>query len=363
MVPMRHEDDGVRIPASALHNLVAIMVSATGVSEADSIVVADGLVSADARGMNSHGVLRLPVYIKRLINGGFATAGNIEIIKESPGTALVDGGNGLGSVVTAKAMDLTIAKARANGIGAVAVRSSNHNGEGALYVLRAVRQDMIGLATTNGAPMMPVWGGRVPMTGPLPLTFAVPAGDELPIVFDAALAMSSRGKVLYHAQKKLPLPDGWMVDAEGHPTNDPEWIRKGGWVLPIGGDKGYKGWGLVLMCELLTGFLAGGSISGEMNDLYGDLKEGQHISHFCMAIDIKAFIDVAFFKQRVDNYIRLMKCSELAPGSDEIIMPGEKEFRNEAKQRIEGVLITKLVVDELLASADSLGIIIDTENW
>lgn len=350
---MREEADGIRIPAAALHALVVTMVASTGVPEADSIIVADGLVSADARGMNSHGILRLPAYIKRLRAGGFATTAKVEIISESPGTALLDGGNGLGSVLTVKAMDMAIAKARSTGVAAVAVRNSNHNGEGAPYVLRAIQADMIGLATTNGSPIMPVWGGREPVTGPLPLTFGVPAGEELPIVLDAALGMSSRGKILYHAEKKLPIPDGWLVDADGRPTNDPEWVRKGGWILPIGG---YKGWGLILMCEMLTGFLTGGSIAREMTNLYDDVSEGQHNSHFCLAINIGSFIPPAFFKRRVDDYIRERKRSEKAPGFDEIIMPGEIEFRREQRQLAEGILLTRSVVDEVIASAGSLGI-------
>jgi LDH2 family malate/lactate/ureidoglycolate dehydrogenase len=353
----------MRIPASALHDLVLAMVKSTGVPPSDAAIVTEGLVGADLRGMNSHGVLRLPVYIKRLLAGGFSTAGNIEILKDGTATALIDGCNGLGAVVTTKAMDLAIAKARNSGIGAVAIRNSNHNGEGAPYALRAVQQDMIGLATTNGAPMMPVWGGRDPMTGPLPLTFAVPAGEEWPIVYDAALAMSSRGKILYYAGKQLELPDGWLVDADGRPTNDPEWVRKGGWILPIGGDKGYKGWGLILMCELLTGFLSGGAISGEMNDLYADLTQGQHVSHFCMAINIGAFIDVGFFKQRVDGHIRRIKASRGVPGAEPIVLPGEKEFRNEERQRVEGVVLARSVLDELLAAAKGLGLVVETRDW
>lgn len=355
-IPMHEENEGIRIPAAALHELVATMLKGAGVPEADSIIVADGLVSADARGMNSHGVLRLPVYVKRLREGGFAAVANIEILNETPGTVLMDGGNGLGSVLSVRAMDRAIAKARTNGVGVAVIRASNHNGEGAPYVLRAVRQDMIGLATTNGSAIMPVWGGRVPMTGPLPLTFGVPAGEELPIVLDAALGMSSRGKILYHAEKKLPIPDGWLVDADGRPTNDPEWVRKGGWILPIGG---HKGWGLILMCELLTGFLSGGSIARETTNLYDHLNEGQHNSHFFMAIDIKSFIDPGFFKQRVDEYIRGVKRSEKAPGFDEIVMPGEIEFRKEQRQRAEGIILTRSVVDEVIDSAKSLGITIE----
>jgi LDH2 family malate/lactate/ureidoglycolate dehydrogenase len=349
----------VRVPAAALQQLVVAMLRKAGVPEADSEIVAEGLVSADARGMNSHGVLRLPVYIRRLLAGGFAPVAKFDIIRETAGTALIDGGNGLGAVITTKAMDLAIGKARETGVGIVTVRNSNHNGEGAPYVLRAARQDMIGMATTNGAAIMPVWGGRTPMTGPLPLSFGVPADKQQPIILDAALGMSSRGKILYHAEKKLPIPDGWLVDAEGRPTNDPEWVRKGGWILPIGG---HKGWGLILMCEMLTGFLTGGEISREMTNLYDNVAEGQHNSHFCLAINIGSFVDPAFFKRRVDDYILQIKASDKAPGVEEIYMPGEIEFRKEKQQRAEGILLTKTVFDEILASASGLGLAVSIEG-
>jgi LDH2 family malate/lactate/ureidoglycolate dehydrogenase len=346
-------EDGYRVPADELETLVAAMLGAVGVATADARTVAGGLVGADARGMNSHGVLRLPVYIRRLQQGGFAPAVQGDVVRETAGTALIDGGNGLGAVLTTRAMDLAIGKARANGIAAVGVRNSNHNGEGAPYVLRAVRHDMIGIATTNGSPIMPVWGGKTPLTGPLPITLGVPAQEELPIVLDAALGMSSRGKILYYAEKGLPVPDGWLVDAEGRPTNDPNWVRNGGWILPIGG---HKGFGLILMCEILTGLLTGGAFGQELTNLYDDLHQPQLNSHFVVAIDIAAFLEVSSFKQRMDAYIREMKASERAPGFDEILMPGEIEFRKERRQRAEGILLSRSVMDEVLAVARDLGI-------
>lgn len=345
--------DGYVLSCSELEALAAAMLQRVGVPAADAAIVAGGLVGADARGMNSHGILRLPVYIKRLQQGGFAPVSRFDFVRDTPGTALIDGGNGLGAVLTSRAMELAIAKARDTGVAAVGVRNSNHNGEGAPYAMQAVRADMIGIATTNGSPIMPVWGGKTPMTGPLPLTFGVPAGQELPIVLDAALGMSSRGKILYYAEKKMPLPEGWLVDAEGRPTTDPEWVTKGGWILPIGG---HKGWGLILMCEILTGILTGGAFGRALTNLYDDLHESQHNGHFVIALNIAAFLDPASFKARMDSYIREMKASEPVPGTTEILMPGEIEFRREAKQRAEGVQLGASVVDGLLACAEGLGL-------
>ena len=350
------EEDGYRVPADELEAVVASMLVAVGVPSTDARIVSEGLVGADARGMNSHGVLRLPVYIRRLQQGGFSPISDGAIVRETAGTALIDGHNGLGAVLTTRAMDLAVDKARRNGVAAIGVRNSNHNGEGAPYVLRAVRQNMIGIATTNGSPIMPVWGGKTPLTGPLPITLGVPADEELPIVLDAALGMSSRGKILYYAEKGLSLPDGWLVDSEGRPTNDPNWVRNGGWILPIGG---HKGWGLILMCEILTGLLTGGAFGRELTNLYDDLHQPQLNAHFVIAIDVAAFLEVTTFKQRIDAYIREMKASERAPGFDEILMPGEIEFRKEKRQRCEGILLSRSVVDEVLAVAADLGVAVE----
>lgn len=353
---LARDGDRYRLDATHLEALVAVMLQRVGVPRDDAAIVAESLVAADARGMNSHGVLRLPVYIRRLGEGGFNPIAKVTIVRESEAIALIDGGNGLGSVLTSRAMDVAIGKARGRGIAAVGIRNSNHNGEGAYYVQRAVRHDMIGIATTNGSPIMPVWGGKTPLTGPLPISVGVPAGKERPIILDAALGMSSRGKILYHAEMGMPLPDGWLVDADGRPTNDPNWVNKGGWILPIGG---HKGWGLILVCEILAGLLTGGAFGRGLTNLYDHLAEPQRNGHFVIAIDIAAFIDVALFKERMDAYIAIMRASERAPGFEEIIMPGELEFRREARQRREGITLSNAVVEEVFAVARELGIDLD----
>jgi LDH2 family malate/lactate/ureidoglycolate dehydrogenase len=350
---LQRRDDGYLLNFFELKALTTAMLERVGVPVEDAAIVADCVINADARGMNSHGILRLPVYIKRLQQGGFSPVARFDVVRESPGTALIDGGNGLGAVLTTRAMDLAIAKAKGTGVAAVAVRNSNHNGEGAPYVIQAVKADMIGIATTNGSPIAPVWGGKTPFTGPLPISFGIPTAEELPIVLDMALGMSSRGKILYYAEKGLDLPPGWLVDANGAPTTDPNWVKKGGWILPIGG---HKGWGLALMCEILTGILTGGEFGRDLTNLYDELHEGQHNAHFVIALNISKFIDVENFKHRMDDYIRQMKASELAPGFTEIHMPGEIEFQKETKQKAEGIQLGSAVVEELLVTARGLGL-------
>ena len=284
------------------------------------------------------------VYIRRLQQGGFSPSSKFDIVRETAGTALVDGGNGLGAVLTTRAMDLAISKAKTNGIAAVGIRSSNHNGEGAPYVLQAIEADMVGIATTNGSPIMPVWGGKTPVTGPLPITVGVPTAKHRPIVLDAALGIAPAAKFLSRREGNAAAA-GLARGRRGRPTTDPNWVTKGGWILPIGG---HKGWGLILICEILTGLLTGGAIGRELTNLYDDLDHPQRNGHFVIAINIASFIEVAGFKARMDAYIDEMKRSELAPGFDEIIMPGEIEFRKEERQRAEGLLVGTSVIDDVL---------------
>jgi LDH2 family malate/lactate/ureidoglycolate dehydrogenase len=341
------------LDAIRLENFVAALLKKVAVPAENAALVARSLVAADLRGMNSHGILRLPIYVRRLRDGGSHPDRSGRIVRETPGTVLIDGEDGLGAVVTCRAMDEAIRRARTTGIAAAGVCNSNHNGEGAFYALRAVEAGMIGICTTNGSPNMPPWGGRTKMTGPLPLTVGVPAGEEWPLVLDLALGVSSRGKILYYADKKIPLPDGWLVDAEGRPTNDAEHIRQGGWILPIGG---YKGWGLITVMEVLAGVLTGGPLGRDIVELYADTGKAQKIGHFLIAIDVGAFMEPDVFRSRMDGYIRMLKSSEPANGTAGVIIPGEPEFRKAKEQRLNGLKITCKVVDEVLALAEELGV-------
>ena len=344
------------VDADRLEKLVKLMLEKTGVAGADAGQVAKILISADLRGMNSHGILRLPVYIDRLKAGGFSPKSKGKIVRETRGTVLIDGEDGLGMVLTCRAMDEAIKRAKETGIAAAGVFNSNHNGEGAHYALQAVDADMIGIATTTGSPIMPAWGGKTKITGPLPLTVGAPAGEELSVLLDAAMGMSSRGKILYLAEKKIPLPDGWLVDADGKPTNDGEDVMKGGWILPIGG---HKGWGLITIIEILSAVLTGAGLGQEVTELYGDTTKPQKNGQFVIAINIEAFMDIDVFKNRMDKYIRMVKSSELAAGFDEIVMPGELEFRREKIHRSEGLILGKNVFEAMIEKAEELGVAAD----
>lgn len=345
-------DGMVRVDSGEVASLAKCIFVKAGVVDEDAAVVADSLIEADLRGMNSHGIIRLPVYVERLLKGGVTARPKFDLVSETPGIALFDAGGGLGAVATSKAMAIAIEKATTNGIAAVGIRNSNHNGEGARYVKQATDANMIGIATTNSSPIMPVWGGRNPLTGPLPIAFGIPTNSD-PIVLDMALGMSSRGKILYFLEKGMEVPPGWLVDNEGRPTTDPSWINKGGWILPIGG---HKGWGLILMCEILSGILTGGAFGRELTNLYDNVDTPQRNGHLVIALNVASFLNLENFKDRLDEYVTTIKASTLAPGFDEILLPGELENRKRKLQLQEGITISHSLVRDLLSLAKSLDV-------
>jgi len=335
-----------------VERLIINILLRIGLPTDEAELMANALITADARGMQSHGVMRLPTYVNRIRAGGMKYGMKGKIIQETQGTILLDGEDGIGHVIVDNAMQLAIAKAKTNGVGVVAVTHSNHFGEAAYYILKAVRQNMIGLMGTNGSPNMPVWGGTTKMTGPHALAMGVPAGNEFPIILDMSLGVVSKGKIILADKRGEKIPLGWGVDSLGNPTEDPAKVLKGGWTLPIGG---YKGWGLILFFEILSGVLTGGRIATDITDLYGDPAISQGLGHFVLALDVEAFIPIGEFKKRIDEYIRLIKSSEIAPGFDEIMLPGEREFRLESIRRNNGIPITTEVFSQLKSLAIEVG--------
>ena len=340
----------VTVEAPALERAVATLLVAVGVGDGDARLVADALVAADARGMHSHGVSRLPVYARRIAAGGARAGVAGTLVKETASTAVLDGEDGIGQVIAMRAMREAIHKARATGAGVVAVRRSNHFGEGAHYVAEAVGQGMIGLITTNGSPNMPYWGGRISVLGTLPLAVGVPAGAEPPIILDLAFGTVSKGKILQAAARGDKIPLGWAVDRDGRETDDPNAVLDGGWTLPVGA---YKGSGLILIMEVLSAVLSGALVATDVRDLYGAEDEPQGLGHFALALDIGAFIERSTFEARMDGLIRTIKAS----GDPEaILMPGEREHRLAHERAITGVPLPAATIDDLRDLAQTLGV-------
>jgi LDH2 family malate/lactate/ureidoglycolate dehydrogenase len=321
------------------------LLLAADVPPAHADLVAEALVEADVRGMTSHGLMRLPVYIRRIQSGGIDPHAIGVIESETASAVMIDGQAGLGQVIAMRAMKEAVARARKTGVGIAGVRNSNHFGEAAYYVQPAIDAGMIALVTTNGSPNMPPWGGVTHMIGTLPLAVGVPAGEAAPVVLDMALGAVSKGKILNAAKTGATMPDGWGVDKRGVPTNDPQVVLDGGWTPPIGG---HKGFGLLVALEVLAGVLTGAAVGPDIGDLYGADDQPQDLGHFLMAIDIATFVPTELFGDRMDRMISRFKSSELVPGVDKIRMPGEVELDTAALRRRTGIPMSDEVMNELV---------------
>jgi LDH2 family malate/lactate/ureidoglycolate dehydrogenase len=293
----------------------------------------------------------VPEYVKKLTVGGVNPRGRPSIARDSGACLVVDGGNSMGQIGARFAMEAAIERAASIGMAAAAIRGSNHGGAMAYFATLALPHDMIGLATTNALPTMAPWGGAERLLGINPLAIAIPADQELPIVYDAAFSGSAHGKIRVYQQKGLTLPEGWALDREGRPTTDPA-AAIDGLLLPIGG---FKGAGLAMIMGVLSSMLSGAAYGTELGDMETGPKAGQD-GHFVAAIRISAFEDVNRFKSRVDRAIQQIHASRLAPGFDRIYASGEKEFLTEQDYRKNGIPLNAVTLRDLQRTARDLGI-------
>lgn len=340
-----------KFPKAQLDSLVTAIFERCGMSPADAALLSDTLVTADLRGCHSHGVLRVPEYVKKLTGGGVDPKGRPRVVSERAAALVVDGGNSMGQIGATFAMRNVIEKAADTGVAFAAVRGSNHCGAMAYYAMLALERDMIGLSATNALPTMAPWGGTGKILGINPLAVAIPAADETPIVLDAAFSGSSHGKIRVYHQKGLAIPDGWAFNTRGEPTNDAAAAIEG-LLQPIGG---YKGAGLAMVFGILSAVLSEASYGTVLGNMVEGARPG-HDGHFMMALNIEAFTSVGRFKAEIDRIIRQIHGSALAPGCDRIYSPGELEAENAARYSIEGIPLNAATVTALAEAARSLGV-------
>lgn len=322
------------------------------VPRAEAEITAGSLVTANLRGVDTHGVLRLPLYAARLKRGAMSpSVTTLTTERETIATALLEGHNGIGQVVACRAMEIAIRKAREAGVSYVAVKHSNHFGAAAYYPMMALEHDMIGVAFTNASPRLAPTGGAVKLLGNNPFCVAVPAGKRLPVVLDMANSVVAAGKIRVRQKEGRPIPEGWALDEYGEPTTDPEAAMKG-ILLAIGG---YKGYGITLMMDLLTGVLADSSYGPRVKPIDNEV-EPAGTAHSFMAIALSAFTDVAAFKVRMDAYIDEIKSSKKARGSEAIYVAGEPEYIKMQERLERGIPLQPKVAAELSALGKELGI-------
>ena len=334
----------IKVPAAKLTEFCAACFERLGLRRADAQLVARNLTFANLRGVDSHGVIRLKIYIDRLRAGGFKANAQPEVIFELDSTALLDAHHGLGQIAATMAMDLAIAKAERTGIASVSVRNSNHFGASAFYAMQAIGRDMIGFAATNAGPTMAPTGGREGRLGNNAMAVAVPAGQFPPIILDMATGAVAWGKIFVAQQEKRSIPTTWALDKNGVPTDDPNAAAHQGLIQPFGG---YKGYGLSLLLDILTGVLSGGGFSTQVRTLYQQVETPAEIAHFCAALRIESFMPIADFRQRMDQIIEMMRSCPRAPGVERIFVPGEIEHETERRRAVEGIPLNPQLQQEL----------------
>jgi len=342
-----------RIPAAALAAFVSRAFVATGLPAADAATLGGLMVEADLRGSDTHGVIRLPIYVRRIRAGGVNPRPDIRVISDRPSAALIDGDNGMGHLVMLRAAALAVEKAKATGIGWIGARMSNHAGPAALYVTRPLQHDMIGLYFAVGSNNhLPPWGGSESLLGTNPMAVAIPTQDEPPIVLDMAPTVAAFGKVRLKAQRGEQMPVGWMIDREGKPLTDPK-RAEDGYLLPIGE---YKGYGLSLIIGILAGALNRAALGRDVVDFVKESGKATNTGQAVAAIAVDTFLPAAAFKRTIDGLIRDIRNSRRLPGVERIFLPGEQSHAKLVDRQANGVPMPKALRDSLDAVARDLAI-------
>ena len=342
-----------RIATDRLAAFVIRALAAAGLSKQDAEIVAGLMVEADLRGSDTHGVIRLPLYVRRIRAGGVNAKPNIRVVSDRPSAALIDGDNAMGHLVMRRAAHLAIDKAKATGVGWVGARMSNHAGPAALYVTMPLHHDMIGLYFAVGSNNhLPAWGSSESLLGTNPMAVAVPAHEESAIVLDMAPTVAAYGKVRLKAQRGEPMPIGWMIDKQGKPLTDPKRADEGH-LLPIGD---YKGYGLSLIIGILAGALNRAALGREVVDFVKETGKATNTGQAIAAIAIDAFMPAADFKRNVDQVVRDMRNSQKLPGIERIYLPGEQSHAKLLDRRARGVPMPKALRDTLDTMARDLNV-------
>ncbi len=350
------------IPAETMRNFMVDVFIKSGVPPADAKICSDVLIASDLRGIESHGVGRLRMYFDGIKNGRHSPETHIEVIKDTPTTAVIEGHNGMGHVIGVKCMQMAIEKAHTYGIGAVAVRNSSHFGIDGYYALMAVKEGMIGMAFTNARPSVAPTFSTQPMLGTNPIAFGAPTDEECPFLFDAATSIAQRGKIEVLEREELPTPEGWVIDINGqYPTNT-EQILKGfltqeNALLPIGGLGellgGHKGFGLSVMVEILCASLQSNAY---LHHLPGGAGLPVQVGHFFIAINIEHFLPLDEFKHTTGEILRELRAARKSPGHDRIFTAGEKEFLMEKEIAQKGIPVIPNLQKDLNFLKNELGL-------
>ncbi|MFO7173337.1 MAG: Ldh family oxidoreductase [Bacillota bacterium] len=345
----------VWIPADRLRAEVARLLTAAGLTEADARTVAESMVEASLRGVDSHGVAALGTYLRRLRAGATNPRPQVRIVRSGPAYILVDGDNGLGAIAGTFAMERAIAGCRQTGIFLALCMNNTTLGAAFYYARMAALHGLVGITLSNAPPSMAPWGGRRPLLGTNPLSVAVPRREGEPIILDMATSAAAKSKIYLAREKGTPIPEGWALDPEGRPTTDPEKALKG-LLMPLGGPKGY---GLSLCIDLLTGALSGGGCMDKVASLHHGLDRGQNVSFLLAAIDPEHFAGQDRFLAEVEEVVAKVHGCPPAAGSPGVFLPGELEARTRQERLERGIPIPAKVAAEIRQEAAAFGMEVD----
>ena len=335
----------------ALRQYCQQLLMTQNLSEQDAFLVADCLVDADLCGVESHGVSRMTIYLKRLETGVVNSHTHIEVLREHPAAVALSACNSMGMVAAKRAADMAVRKARESGCCIVTVRNSNHFGMASYYAASIAQQDLLCICGTNAPPNIAPTGSSKSYVGTNPICMAAPTNNA-PIILDMAPSVVAMGKVILAAKLGKPIPLGWALTADGKPTEDPNEGMKGT-VVPIGGPKGY---GLSLFMDIFSGVLSGAKFGPHLGNMWNDFTNPQDVGHFFIAIDISKLTDIQTFKTRLEEMVGEIKALPKSEGVAEIFVPGEIENNRKTARKEKGIELSDVVYDELAALGARYGV-------
>ncbi len=351
-------------PESKLRSFTEQVFLKMGCPETDAQLAADVLLRSDLRGIDSHGVARLVGYVRLWEKKRINATPNVRVVHETATTAAVDGDAGLGLVVAPFAMKVAIEKAKTYGTGWVSVKNSNHFGIAGYHALLATEHDMIGISMTNASPLVAPTYANERLLGTNPMCYAFPAGKYPPVVVDMATSAAANGKLEIAQRAKQPIPEGWAQDKDGRPSTDPDQLKAGGSLLPLGGDKAHgshKGYGLGATVDILSAVLSGANYGPWVPPFVAFLEPpadpvGEGIGHFFGAMRVDGFRPAADFKHHLDNWIETFRNARPVDPAQPVIIPGAPETEFEHERKLHGIPLIDAVVNDLNVLAEKLGV-------
>lgn len=335
-----------------------------GCPEKEAQTAADVLLSADLRGVDSHGVARLSGYVRLWEAGRINSRPDIKVIYQTPSTAVVDGDGGLGLVVAPFAMQVAIEKAKVAGTGWVSVKNSNHYGIAGIHAMQALQHDMIGISLTNASPLVSPTFSSERLLGTNPIAVAIPAKNQPPFVADMATTTAANGKLEILQRKGEDAPLGWVQDKFGQPTTNVNAVKEGGSLLPLGGDRehgSHKGYALGAIVDIFSAVLSGANYGPWVPPFVAFLQPhpnpvGEGLGHFFGAMRVDAFRPAHEFKENMDTWINRFRSSKVTVGQEKVLIPGDPERELEAERREKGIPLVHAVEKDLQALGEKFGV-------